>query len=132
LYRNGCIEAVNSNLFHDDPERGRYFPGYSYEEAVLRAITKYFVALKCLQVDTPIVAMLTIVDAKRYQLAVSDPWRDRDKGYFDRDVLAIPETILEDYATDYAAYVKPIFDMVWQSCGFSGSDNYKNGQFVWR
>jgi len=48
----------------------------------------------------------------------------------DRDVLPLPEIVLEDLSGEPGLILRPIFDSVWQSAGFNGSFNYnKDGKW---
>lgn len=44
----------------------------------------------------------------------------------DRDVLSLPEVVIEDleYEDQAPKLLKPCFDAVWNACGFAGSLNF--------
>jgi hypothetical protein len=48
-----------------------------------------------------------------------------DPGYaIDSETLVLPEALVEDFATPPTQILKPIFDLIWNACGFSGSENF--------
>ena len=48
---------------------------------------------------------------------------DYNQGRFDRKTLVLPDVLLPaDVAPAMA--LRPVFDLVWQSAGMEGSDNY--------
>jgi hypothetical protein len=48
----------------------------------------------------------------------------RNAVLIDRDILLLPEVIIENYTDKVENILKPIFDTVWNACGFNGSSNY--------
>ncbi|MBU7009184.1 MAG: hypothetical protein HXS46_00730 [Theionarchaea archaeon] len=42
----------------------------------------------------------------------------------DRDVLALPEIMIENYDIIARDILKPCFDSIWNACGFPRSLNY--------
>ena len=39
-------------------------------------------------------------------------------------MLNIPELFVEDFESDVETMLKPIFDQIWNACGYSGPKNY--------
>ena len=48
----------------------------------------------------------------------------RESYPIDRDVLLFPEILVESYDVKPERVLKPIFDSVWNACGFAKSLNY--------
>jgi hypothetical protein len=38
--------------------------------------------------------------------------------------LILPETLVQDYTTPVGQILKPMFDLVWNACGYAGSRNF--------
>jgi hypothetical protein len=38
--------------------------------------------------------------------------------------LILPETVVEDFATPVGKILKPMFDLVWNACGYPASKNF--------
>ena len=73
---------------------------------------------------------VTLIGVKDYRLTLSERYRTgaSDFNRVDRDILVIPEVIVEDYHQLAEAILKPAFDIIWQSAGLTGSMNYdENG-----
>lgn len=48
----------------------------------------------------------------------------------DRDIILIPEIIIEDYEFNPPQLFKPTIDSIWNACGFERSFNYiKDGEW---
>ena len=74
--------------------------------------------------DPPVALMLTMARVSGYRIL-----HDDSHGHpIDRDVLVIPEVLLEslDEITEphVAGLLRPIFDMVWNAAGHRQSRNY--------
>ena len=49
----------------------------------------------------------------------------------DRDILAIPDVLIEDYGADLAQTLRSVFDTLWQSAGMERSLSYdEQGNWV--
>ncbi len=51
-------------------------------------------------------------------------FKDRGEHEIDRDILLLPEVIIENYDTTPEDVLKPCFDAMWNACGFPRSPNY--------
>ena len=124
LFRNGVIEAVEASLLEP---RGKklQIPSILYEQVVIYSLNNYLSFLKTLAVEPPILVFLALLGAKGYSMS----------GYrsntIDRDVILLPETVIESYEVKGEDVLKPCFDSIWNACGFPRSLNYdKNGEWV--
>ena len=123
LYRNGIIEAVDEGLLEPYNGEKRILSGI-YEHKLVESLSIYLSILKTLNVEPPIFIFLDLLGVKDYSMAVDSSLRFHDTHTIDRNVLLLPETIVESY-DDRAEYVlKPCFDSIWNACGFSRSFNY--------
>jgi hypothetical protein len=127
LFRNGMIEAVTVGLLREW-EGKKIIASVVYEQELIVALDKYLTALKSCGLTPPIVVMLTILGAKGYSMAAgSNYWGG---GMIDRDMLILPEVVVEELSTNAASVFKPIFDTFWQAAGWEKSLNYdKNGNW---
>jgi Putative DNA-binding domain len=131
VFRSGTIEAVDSRLLKQRGEK-KYIPGTSYEEKLLGALSAYLKALRDFGVEPPIFVMLSFVGVKGYKIATVSAKFSHFEGYeIDRDVLLVPDILIEDYGVDVASVLHPAFDAVWRASGWERSMNYdKNGKWV--
>lgn len=124
LFRNGIIEAVEGYLLR--PHRtGLYIPSTAFEDKLITSLSSYLSILKELDVDLPIFSFLTLINVKDYSMGI-DPARFiiDDVYTIDRDVIVLPETIIENYEEKSESILKPSFDSIWNACGFRQSFNY--------
>jgi hypothetical protein len=61
-------------------------------------------------------------------LAINNFWGDVYP--IDRDMLLLPEVVIENYNVEAQHILKPCFDSIWNACGLSESLNYdENGDW---
>lgn len=75
------------------------------------------------RLDGQAVVMLSVLNAKAVALGIQGPYAHPETGNFDRDVLIVPDVELPD-KSDVRLELRSLFDLVWQSAGFSGSPHY--------
>ena len=129
LYRNGIIEIVDGLLLEPSGE-DKVIPIAAVEEELIKALPKYFEALKFLGVKPPVIVYLTLVGVKDYKI----PRRilfHRENYSIDRDILLLPEALVESFDEKPETIFKPAFDAIWNSCGFPNSLSY-NEKGEWK
>ncbi len=126
IFRSGIIEAVvvlspygNGDLV---------LQGQWYEQEILKATKRYLAGLSKYSVEPPVYLALSLVGMKGYRLGVDFGTR-RDT--LDRELVLLPEVVIEDFRADISRSLHSTFDMVWNAFGYEQSCNYdENGQ--WR
>ncbi len=123
LYRNGIIEAVEA--LHTGSKEGKTLFSTSYEKDLIRSLPGYLSTLRALNVDLPVLLLLVLVGVKDYSIYVDSGefWRD-EVLTIDRNILLLPEVLLERYDLPARDVLKPCFDSVWNACGFPTWWNY--------
>ncbi|NSW76935.1 MAG: ATP-binding protein [Candidatus Atribacteria bacterium] len=138
LFRNGIIEAVTKAFCH--VQKLCIFID-TLEYAVLEKFPKCCSFLQQLGVEPPIAVFLTFFGIRGYRLArLEIPYSTLEllgDNPFPRDVLFVPEIVLEKYEnlspSDLDAFFKPSFDIIWNAFGFPKSRNYdENGKRIRR
>jgi hypothetical protein len=138
LFRSGVVEAVEGGLLepvtgtlNKDLEGKLMIPSRSYEEELIRSFSNYLSYLKELNVDLPIVVFLSLLGVKGYSMGVSSRIT-RHYGIYtiDRDILLLPEAIIESYDVSADEVLRPCFDSIWNACGFP-KDFYYNEEGKW-
>ena len=131
VYRNGIVEAVEASLLHE--YEGRHIiPSVAYERDLLQSIPDYLKIQQEIGVDPPILIMLSLIGVYGFEMAVSG-WRSigMEAQPIDRDLLLIPEVVLERFDLDIDVIMRPIFDAVWNAAGWAGCINYnEEGRWV--
>ncbi len=124
LYRSGIIEAVEGFLLRSRDSK-LFIPSIAYEEELIDSLNVYLKVLQHIKVELPILLFLTLLNVKDYYMYV-DPSRYHfiERHAIDRDILLLPETIIENYNDIPDKILKPCFDAIWNACGFPNSFNY--------
>ncbi|HZR19100.1 MAG TPA: ATP-binding protein [Verrucomicrobiae bacterium] len=138
VFRNGIIEGVFNcslldlkNYTMTDEQRAaradkvlssRQIEGYARKGA-----TDFLETLKKLDQQPPIVLMLSLVGVKDMELAVESPWRAYEEhAPIDRDVLPLPEAIIDSFDIPIDDVLRQMFDVAWQASGQPRSRNYNH------
>ena len=132
LFRNGIIEAVEGLLL--EPHNGELsIPSIAYEEELSKSLSVYLSILRTLCVTLPVLIFLGLLQVKGYSMAVGSRFPTADRICIDRDILLLPEIVLDSYEVRAEKVLRPSFDSVWNACGFSRSFNYNdNGEWASR
>lgn len=132
VFRNGSIEAVDVSILGVYGEK-KIFGGEVYEKRLLEAVKRYMTMQKFLGVDPPFFIMVSFLGMKGY--SIYHPRYDRTiqgvSNEIDRGNLILPEIVVENFESDVAEAMKPIFDAVWNAVGERCSPNYDlSGKFT--
>jgi hypothetical protein len=128
VFRDGCVEIVTTEIFHDLEHGKIIFP--AYEESIELAVRRHLIMLEAARVEPPFFVALTVIGAEDYSLAVRDQFGfERVSAPIGREIVIVPETPIYTYASTYHDGLKEPFDRIWQTCGQSGSINYSSGKW---
>ncbi|MBD2493695.1 helix-turn-helix domain-containing protein [Nostoc sp. FACHB-280] len=131
VFKNGIVEAVWKQPENRE-ENQKILYGDYIEHELLKSIPNYIDLLKKLDIGLPIFIFLTITGVKNYYMPVNNLYRMVNRVYtIDRDILVIPEVIIDNYDLVVPQLLKPCFDSMWNAAGFQGSPNY-NDQGEWK
>lgn len=131
LYRNGIIEAVEGSILSPDDGK-KFIPSIAYERELLKYLSIYLGLLKDLNISPPIVIFLTLTGIKDFEMLVNSSGLFNNRYYkIDRDILQLPETIINSYDTEPKDILRPMFDLIWNACGYKCSRNFdKQGNWI--
>lgn len=125
LFRNGIIEGVSSTMIYEEEGQLNLW-SMRVEPVVIETVERYVTVARALGLEPPYAIMLTLTGVEGYR--VIPETRNRSWNNFrhpiDRDVLFIPEVVVESGDFDAAATLRPVFDILWQSAGWQQSMNY--------
>lgn len=131
LFRNGIVEAVEGAILMPQNDE-LLIPSVAYERELIQSLPQYLSILKTLGVELPIFIFLTLVGVKGYLMIV-----DRRRFWpfktdtIDRDVLMLPEVVIESYDVNAKVVLRPCFDSIWNACGYPRSLNYNDdGEWI--
>jgi hypothetical protein len=123
LYRNGIIEAVQGNILAKDYEGRKVIPSVSYEQYILGYLPRCLQVLQTLGVNAPVVFALTLINTKGLYMGVNTIFGET--GYpISANTIALPDVLVEHFDVPPSQILKPLFDIVWNACGFPGSGNF--------
>jgi hypothetical protein len=99
VFRNGAVEAVKVHVVSDLDAGNLWIPTLDFDKWILERLPQYLAALQTLGVPPPIVLMITLQGVRGSKLGVS--YRSFENlPTLDRDILELPEIILEQYGTE--------------------------------
>lgn len=132
LFKNGIIEAVDAYLLAPRNKEKLIFR--TYEREIFQSLYNYINVIKILEVEPPAFIFLTIVDVRGYRMFIDEMSDFLYRGMthtIDRDILILPEVVMERYEVKAEEVLKPCFDSIWNACGYPKSLNYNNkGEWV--
>ena len=122
IYRNGIFKSVDSSYLA--PYNGNiYIPSRAFEDDLLESVGNYLSALKQLEVEPPIVLMLSLLNVSGCKIGY-DRTPLNIPNCIDRDTILTPALLVESFDFDPSTGMKPIFDVVWNAAGWPSSMNY--------
>ena len=132
LYRNGTLEAVQGRILAHEYENRMVIPSVAYEQYILQYLPRCFRLLEGIGATAPVVVALTLLKTTGLYMGVNNLWGDN--GYpIDSDSLILPEVVVESLTMPANQILKPLFDLVWNACGFPSSSNFDaDGNWVAR
>jgi hypothetical protein len=129
LYRSGIIEVVS--VFEPAGE-DYHIPSHAFERYLISATKVYLTILYDLEIEPPIYVFLTLAGVQKYRFAAGERFRKGSEP-LDRDILSMPEVVIDSYDSEPHTILRPIFDMVWNCFGFERSFNYdEKGDWKYR
>ena len=126
LFRSGIIEAVEGWLLRSERSDGKKLIYGDDEKELIKSLSTYLSLQRILNVEPPIFVFLTLLGVKGYSMAVSERVLIVKTHTIDRDILQLPEVIVESYDVKAENVLKPCFDSIWNACGFPRSLNYND------
>jgi hypothetical protein len=122
VFRSGQIEAVYSDLapaLDNIPS----IRSVAYEKDTIKATKQYVQVLKDLNVPYPLLIMMSMTGVVGCRMYVGPRFLESGDP-IDRDVVILPDILLDEYPQDVSRDLRPMFDAVWNACGFERSYNY--------
>lgn len=128
LFRTGIIESVDTRIIGVTDARMTGMPtgqitiwGESFETQLIGSVKKYFDIQASLGVIPPVVIMLSLLAVKGAAMHPPGPF---DRPTIDRDHLLLSEVMAETFTADVGQLFKPVFDVIWNACGYPESPHY--------
>jgi hypothetical protein len=132
VFRSGAIEAVEASLLNltewrkmNKASMPDFIPSSDLELLLMKAVTNYTNIQKRIGIDPPIFVMVSLLGVRGFRVTTGQTGFSGNT--IDRDVLVLPDVVIDDFAFDPGNLLKPIFDAIAQAAGLSGSRNYDAG-----
>jgi hypothetical protein len=125
LYRSGVIEAVSGGIVAKTYKERTVIPSVAFERYILQYLPICLRTLQQIGATAPVLIALTLTkthglimgtDAERLEFDLSYP--------IEQNSVILPETLIEDLSMPVAKILRPLFDLVWNACGYPRSENF--------
>jgi hypothetical protein len=121
-FRNGVVEALNSSILAGHPSG--LIPSAYYEQEIVATYASILNLLRALGIEPPLAILLSLTGVRGLTMALDQRWTVYRPHNIDRDLLLLPEVVVEDFDQPAEEHLKPLFLMVWQAAGFDRNYNY--------
>jgi len=138
VFRNGALEYCYCMGY--DNESKNLTELFAYQVLFEKSLISYLAGLRTLDINPPIVMMLTIDGVKGFRIKFPDAIHNNYAAIdtiearmipIDRDVMLLPEAIIEDYEFDSNIIHHTVFDIIWNSVGVDVPPRFDdNGKFI--
>jgi hypothetical protein len=120
LFRNGMIEAVWTRF-----TREKALLIGALEREIIEAVPRYLKLLRNLGIEPPLFVAVSLVGVIGLLIITSDEmqWRFVSRP-IDRDVLLLPEALIEESESNISELLRPTLDAIWQASGWPRSLGY--------
>lgn len=123
LFRSGRLEAVAADAL-DEIDGHLWFKPSWCEQRVVEGMKHYLKCFTSLGLQPPVLFLLALVGVKGAYLWTSPRMRGRPHSPVDRDVITLPEVVVDQMECDLPTVLRPAFDALWNAFGVNESLNY--------
>lgn len=121
LYRDGSAEFVTGVGVTGPTDISRHF-----EQALIDMFGKLLSIHAFIDIEPPIVVLLTIVGVRDYTIEREQArWLRKQVFPIERDILPASEIVF-DHVPGGPAALRPMFDAVWNAAGWDASPNFRD------
>lgn len=125
LFSHGAVEAVGAGaVLGGESKSNQGVIVCDYEGDVVDGVTLYLTGYKKIGIIPPIAIGLSLLGCKGSCLWTGSHCRGRVLPSIDRDAVILPDVVIDSLDVDVTQVMKPVFDMVWNACGYPRSLNY--------
>jgi hypothetical protein len=128
LFRNGIIEVVGVAASKDE----MWIPALDHDCLLHEALPTYISAQKELGLSPPFLISLSLLGVRDCRIYVPPHWHQSPDQKIDRDVLLLPEMLIENFEFDLDKVLKQILDPFWNASGYQGSPHFDPNSEKWR
>jgi hypothetical protein len=131
VFRSGAIEDGEGDMFkYSVPSKKISAP---LEEIIVNGLPRLLEVQRQMDLPLPVFVMVTLLGVKGFSMNTNARFFNISERAIDRDIVSLPEAVIQDYGVDVRTALRPTFDALWQACGFERSLNYdERGKWVSR
>jgi len=131
LFRNGIIEVVGTAATKGDRPNDNAIPALDFEEQLHNKLPEYISAQKDMGLSPPFLVTMSLLGAHNCTIYVPrfHPLPDQK---IDRDILLLPDSIIEEFEFNLDVMLKQIVDTLWNAAGFEGSPHFDPSSGRWK
>jgi hypothetical protein len=123
LYRSGVIEAVSGEIVAKTYREWTVIPSRAFESYILQFLPTCIRILQQISATAPVLIGLTLT--KTRGLSMGTDALEFGMSYpIAQNSVILPEALVEDLSMPIAKILRPIFDLVWNACGYPRSENF--------
>lgn len=132
LFFNGIVESVYADILRGvrgGPVQNGVggIASIAYEQSVISAVQTYMKGYQDLGIAPPIYASMALLNCKgSYMYVDFSRLLPGEQQVIDRDAALMPDVLIERLDEDIPKALRPMFNAVWNACGFARSFNYDN------
>ena len=123
IFRNGTVEAVDAQMIPGQPPYPDAVPSVLFPRELFAYVKRLMQLYQLLEVEPPYALFVSLLGVRGIRLAVHVS-RDRNLRSLDRDVLMLPELVIDMRTFEPDVKLRPLLDTLWQSFGAHGYTNY--------
>lgn len=123
VYRNGTIE-VAEDWPHHAPNGRPVLPSCEIARTVRSKLSETRKIIPRIGADAPVAVGITLIGMRGWQIGARPDQYQRDEWVLDRDIVVIPDHLLESLDADVDHDAKPILDMIWQAAGWPAAQGF--------
>lgn len=123
LFRNGVIEAVDASCvqhWEDKP----ILPAFLIEKAIREGFDGLLDYLKNLGVPPPFVICMSLLNVRGLAIIRGPQFSHSGITPIGQDNLILPEVTVPELPVTVDEVFRPLFDLIWNACGYSRSFHY--------
>ena len=124
IFRNGIVEAVDAQMI---PSRHPYpdaVPSELFPTKLFAYVARLMQLYDLLEVEPPYALFVSLLGVRGIRLDVHVS-KDRNLRPLDRDVLMLPELVIDTRTFEPDVKLRPLLDTLWQSFGAHEYTNYE-------
>lgn len=126
FFRNGAIEGVGE-LKTEDNTNSRFITR-DLTNLVVSRVRQYLDVIRAYDLGLPVYIFLSFCNAARvvYRYADASGMGWHDSHPMSREIVAMPEIYIDDFAIDVIEVMRPAFATLWNAVGFMGCERYND------